>query len=329
MRILITGGAGYIGSLLSAELLRDGHEVVVLDDLLFGGDSILALLPNPRFHFLKRDVSESDLNGSIQNMDAVVHLAAIVGYPACDAVGEERARQINTEATIRIFDAAESAGVERFIFASTYSNYGIARDDKPVDEEAELFPQSVYAQTKIAAEQYLRTRARDSRCAPVIPRFATLFGISPRTRFDLLVNQFVLEALTTRRLVIFQGNYTRAFVHVRDVVRALRELLVAPAGTVRGEIFNVGSESMNFTKRQVVDLICEAVPGTEVEVRDVSFGGDMRDVALDCTKIRQRLGFVPEIGIPEGIAEVRDAITSGLISEPQSPRYRNHVRMIP
>ncbi len=328
MRILVTGGAGYIGSLLSADALRDGHEVVVLDDLLFGGDSILALVPDPRFRFHKGDVTSIELSPFLEKVDAVVHLAAIVGYPACQAVGEARARNVNTDATIRLFEAAESAGVQRFVFASTYSNYGIAKDDKPVNEEAPLFPQSTYAETKIAAERYLQARARDSRCAPVIPRFATLFGTSPRTRFDLLINQFVLEAITTRRLVIFQGDYTRAFLHVRDVVRAVRAMLAASVDSVRGEIFNVGSESMNFTKNQIVELIREAVPATEVEVRDLSFGGDMRDVALDCAKIRRTLGFTPEVGVREGIAEVRDAITSGLIAEPTAPRYRNHVPIV-
>jgi nucleoside-diphosphate-sugar epimerase len=328
VRLFISGGAGYIGSLLSAQALRDGHEVVVLDDLLFGGDSILPLMTHPRFRFHKGDVVTTDLGPLVDGVDAVVHLAAIVGYPACHAIGEERARRINTEATARAFDASAAAGAARFLFASTYSNYGIARDDRPVNEDSPLFPQSIYAQTKIAAEQLLMERARTSRCAPIIPRFATLFGVSPRTRFDLLINQFVLEALTLRKLVIFQGDYTRAFVHVRDVVRALWMMMAAPMETVRGEIFNVGSEAMNFTKRQIVDLVCEAVPGTQIEIRDVSFGGDMRDVALDCTKIRRTLGFVPEIGIRDGIAEVRDAIVQRLIAEPQSPRYRNHIPIV-
>lgn len=192
-------------------------------------------------------------------------------------------------------------------------------------ETSELHPQSLYAETKIEAERYLLTRAaEDARCAPVIPRFTPLFGVSPHTRFDLIVNQFVLEALTQRRPVIYEGDHRRAFVHVRDVVRALRSLVEAPLADVRAQIFNVGHETGNHTKTAVVDMVATAVPGVEVERRELSFGGDMRDVAVSCAKIADRLGFRASITVHMGIEEVRDAITTGLIREPASPRYRNH-----
>jgi nucleoside-diphosphate-sugar epimerase len=248
----------------------------------------------------------------------------LVGFPVCQAAGEEVSYRFNRDGTRRVFDAAEKAGVGRFILASTYSNYGIARDGSPVTEESELHPQSIYAQTKIAAEQLLLNRAKTSGTAPIIPRFTTLFGVSPRTRFDLIINQFVLEALTLRKLVLFQGNYRRSFVHVRDVVRALHLLATAPIDTVRGQIFNVGLDQGNFTKNEIIDLIRKHIEGVTLEERDLSFGSDMRDVAVSCEKISERLGFRATIQVEDGIKEVRDAIVSGLIREPSSARYRNH-----
>lgn len=322
MKVLVTGGAGYIGSLLTGALLARGHEVTVIDKLLFGGDPLLSFFAHSGFSFRRLDVTEADLSPLLDGTTAVVHLAALVGFPACSAAGEELSYRINTEATHRVFDAAEACGVERFVFASTYSNYGVSRNGAPVTEDAPLVPQSLYARTKIAAERYLQERA-GGRCAPVISRFTTLFGVSPRTRFDLLVNQFVLEALTRRKLVLFSSNYMRSFVHVRDVVRALLLLLDAPVADVRGQVFNVGSDEANFSKRQIVELVAAAIEGTEIDECDISLGEDMRDVPVSCRKIRQVLGFEAAISVEDGIREVRDTILSGLIREPHSERYRN------
>lgn len=324
MRALVTGGAGYIGSLLCSRLLAEGHDVIAVDKLLFGGDSLLPFIGHPRFRFELRDLTESGCDDLLPSIEVVYHLAAIVGFPACRDIGEPAARRYNVDATKSMFEVAEAAGVARFVFASTYSNYGIATDDRPVDETSSLRPQSLYAETKIEAERYLIGRAAGSRCAPIIPRFTTLFGVSPRTRFDLIVNQFVLEALTRRRLVIYQGDYRRAFVHVRDIVRALLLFATAPLDQVRGEIFNVGDDDGNHSKSEIVDMVCSAIPGVEVERRELSFGGDMRDVAVSCAKIASRLGFRASISVNEGIVEVRDAISSGLIHDPTSTRYRNH-----
>jgi nucleoside-diphosphate-sugar epimerase len=329
MRALITGGAGYVGSLLGGRLLAMGHKVTVVDSLLFGGDAILGHLAHPAFAFHRRDVAGSDIDDLLVGVDIVYHLAAIVGFPACRDAGEAVSRHVNVEATKRVFEAAERAGVPRFVLASTYSNYGRATDQRPVTEESDLHPLSTYAETKIEAERYLLGRsAEGTRCAPIIPRFTTLFGISPRTRFDLMVNQFVLGALAHRRLVIYERNYRRSFVHVRDVVRALLLFAEAPIDDVRCQIFNVGNDAANHSKDELVEMVCTAIPGTEVEYRDLTFSGDMRDVAVSSTKIRDRLGFVADVSVPGGIAEVRDAIASGLIRDPGSSRYRNHSSVV-
>jgi nucleoside-diphosphate-sugar epimerase len=223
----------------------------------------------------------------------------------------------------RVFDEAERAGVRRFVFASTYSNYGLSPTGEPVREDSPLHPQSLYAETKIAAEQFLVEQARNARCAPIVFRFATLFGISPRTRFDLIVNQFVLEAFTKRSLVIYQRGYSRSFVHVRDIARGIQMALEAPEATVRGEVYNLGGDDGNYTKDQIVGLVQKHMPETSVRYADLSFGGDMRDIVVSFAKVRERLGFRPSRSVEDGIVEVRDALVTGLIQDPKDARYRN------
>lgn len=318
---LITGGAGYIGSLLTSVLLQHGHRVTVVDDLLFGGESLLGHFAHPNFQFIKGNVLEASTLARA-NYEAVIHLAAIVGFPACQAVGREAAWRYNVEATQRVYEAAAAAGAERFILASTYSNYGLSPDGRPVTEDSPLNPQSLYAETKIAAEEWLLEQ-KDGGPAPLIFRFATLFGISPRTRFDLIVNQFVLEAMTKRQLIIYQRGYSRSFVHVRDVVHGIRLGLEAPLATIQGQVFNLGSDAGNYTKDEIVQLVQRHVPGTEVTYKDLSFGGDMRDITVSFEKITRELGFEARISVEEGIVEVRDALQSGLIKNPTDERHRN------
>ncbi len=321
--IAVTGGAGYIGSLLCGELLRRGSRVRVTDLLLFGGESVLPYLADPGFELVKADVSEPEAaRAAVRGADAVVHLAALVGFPACQQVGPSVARRMNVEATRLVADAAEAEGARRLVLASTYSVYGLAPPGEPVAEDAPLHPQSLYAETKIEAENVLRERA-GSRCAPVILRFATLFGISPRTRFDLIVNQFVLEAMTRRALVIYQRGYRRSFVHVRDVVEAIALALEGPDGEVRGETFNVGSDQGNLSKDEVVELVRRAVPGTTVAYKDLSFGGDMRDITASFRKIERVLRFSATRSVEAGVAEVAAALRDGIIPDPNAPRFRN------
>jgi nucleoside-diphosphate-sugar epimerase len=326
--VLITGGAGYVGSLLAGLLLQRGCRVTVVDSLLFGGESLLGYWHHPRFRFVKADVCEPGviaplLEARDGERQHVVHLAAIVGFPACQAVGEAVARRFNVEATRLVFEQAEEAGVERVVFSSTYSNYGRSPDGRPVTEDSALHPQSLYAETKIEAEQLLLDRAKEAGPAPIVLRFATLFGISPRTRFDLIVNQFVLEALTRRKLVIYQRGYARAFVHIRDVGEAIAAALGAPVERVRGQVFNVGSDAGNHTKDEIVRLVQKHVRNVDVEYKDLTFGGDMRDIRVSFQKIRRVLGFAPRIDVEAGICEVRDAIENDLLGQPTDRRYRN------
>jgi nucleoside-diphosphate-sugar epimerase len=325
--ILITGGAGYIGSLLTSELLRLNYQVTVLDSLLFGGEALVSFLSHPNFHFVKTDVTEKRavkdaLKPEWQKPDAVVHLAAIVGFPACQAVGKQVAWKYNVEATKLVFEQAADLGVERCVFASTYSNYGLSEAGKPVTEESPLNPQSLYAETKIAAEEYLLAQ-KDAACAPLLFRFATLYGISPRTRFDLIVNQFVLEAFTKRELIIYQRGYSRSFVHIRDVVRGVIMGLEAERARIAGQVFNLGTDQGNYSKDDIVKLVLKRLPQTTVEYKDLTFGGDMRDITVSFAKIRNTLGFETTLDVNDGVREVLFALKNGIIQNPTDARYRN------
>jgi nucleoside-diphosphate-sugar epimerase len=325
--ILITGGAGYIGSLLCGELLRLGMKVTVMDDLIFGGESLMAYMAHPNFHFAKANVLEPrairlNLRGDWEKPTAVVHLAAIVGFPACQSVGRQVAWRYNVEATERVFEQAVQLGVERFLYASSYSNYGLSVDGKPVNESSPLTPQSLYAETKIAAERFL-TAQDSSSCAPLIYRLATLYGLSPRPRFDLIINQFVLEAFTKRELLIYQRGYSRSFIHIQDAVRGFILGLQSPDEKVRCQIYNLGSDDGNYTKDQIVELVLKRMPETVVTYKDMTFGGDMRDIAVSYEKIQRELGFTTRLTPEDGIREVHQALRNGLISNPHDQRYRN------
>lgn len=325
--VVITGGAGFIGSLLTGELLRLGVKVTNIDDLIFGGESLLAYLAHPNFHFSKANVIEprvlrSSLRTDWEKPDAIVHLAAIVGFPACQAVGRQVAWRYNVEATQRIFEQAVTLGVRRLVYASSYSNYGLSPDGKPVTEDSPLTPQSLYAETKIAAERFLLAQG-DASCAPLIFRLATLYGISPRTRFDLIINQFVLEAYTRRELLIYQRGYSRSFVHIRDAVRGLILGLHASDEKARCQIYNLGSENGNYTKDQIVGLVLKRLPETVVTYKDMTFGGDMRDITVSYEKIQQQLSFQTRLTPDDGVREVLHALRSGLISNPHDQHYRN------
>jgi nucleoside-diphosphate-sugar epimerase len=325
--ILVTGGAGYIGSLLTAQLLRSGNQVTVLDTLLYSGESLLGFLHDPNFHFAKSDVTEpgavrSSLRRDWPKPDVVVHLAAIVGFPACQAVGRQAAWKYNVDATKMVFEQAAGLGAERFVFASTYSNYGLSADGKPVTEESPLNPQSLYAETKIAAEEYLLAQ-KDSSSAPIIFRLATLYGISPRTRFDLIINQFVLDAYSNRELIIYQRGYSRSFLHVQDVVRGISMGIEAPEKKIRGQVFNLGTEKGNYTKDDIVGLVVKRLPETVVIYKDLTFGGDMRDITVSFEKIQRVLGFEATLTAEDGVREVVHALRTGLIRNPHDERYRN------
>ena len=325
--VVITGGAGYLGSLLTGTLLQSGYAVTVIDDLLFGGEALIPYFSFPTFQFVKGNVWEprtvrTALRSDWLVPEAIIHLAGIVGFPACQAVGRQVAWRYNVEATQRVFEQVVELGVKRFIFSSSYNNYGLSANGNPVTEESPLNPQSLYAETKITSERYLLAQA-NSTCAPLIFRLATLYGLSPRTRFDLIVNQFVLEAFTRRELMIYQRGYSRSFMHVSDAAGGFLLALNAPDEVIRGQIFNLGSKEGNYTKDEVVALILKRMPETMVRSKDITFGGDMRDITVSFDKVHEQLGFALKRTVDDGVREVLHALRDGVINNPNDIKYRN------
>jgi len=321
MKILVTGGAGYLGSVLSLALIEEGHEVRILDNLMYGGRSLLSMFGHPRLDLLIGDVRDSvTVARAVEHVDAVVHLAAIVGDPAC-ARNPEAARAINEHASLQLIRSAQTAGVTRFVFVSTCSNYGRMNDTSvAASEEHELRPLSLYAETKVAVERALLGRGASTMAGTVL-RLATLFGVSPRMRFDLTVNQFVMEMLVHRRLVVYGEGFWRPYVHLRDAARAITTVLNAPVELVRSQVFNVGRTDENYRKIDLVEMIGRRVPGATVEF--VSVADDPRDYKVSFERIRSTLSFMPIRRVIDGIEEVARLIESGVLGSVEDPAFSN------
>lgn len=315
MKVLVTGGAGYVGSMLVPALLEAGHEVRVLDVLTWGVQPLLGSWSHPDFSFIRGDVRDPEHRASaVAGMEAVVHLAAIVGDPAC-AREPDLARAVNLDATLELIADARRAGISRFVFASTCSNYGRMADPAGyVTEESALTPVSLYAQTKVAVERALLDRSGGGGMAVTPLRFATVFGVAPRMRFDLTVNEFTLALVRDRHLVVFGEQFWRPYVHVRDIARAVTLVLAAPVATIDGAVFNVGSTDQNYQKQQLVELILPYAPGAVVDY--VHKAEDPRDYRVSFARITEQLGFRPSVTVPDGIAEVARLVTSGLVTDP-------------
>jgi nucleoside-diphosphate-sugar epimerase len=321
MKLLVTGGAGYIGSTLVRLLLENGHQVRVLDSLMYGGDSLLGCWPNPKFEFIKGDIrDESALDAAVRGVEAVVHLAAIVGDPAC-ARDPEETRAVNLEASLSLLGKSRAAGVERFIFASTCSNYGRMDDPSQLaDETWELRPVSLYAETKVAVEEAILD-LQSTDFTPTVLRFATVFGVSPRMRFDLTVNEFTLDLITKEELVVFGEQFWRPYAHVADIARAVVQVLGESVDKIGNQVFNVGSTEQNFQKQQLVDLIKPYAPYASIEY--VERTEDPRDYRVSFEKIKKVLRFEIEHSVEDGIREVAQLIRDGLISDTDDGKYRN------
>jgi nucleoside-diphosphate-sugar epimerase len=322
MNVLVTGGAGYVGSTLVPLLLGKGHNVRVLDSLLHGGDTLLGSWAHPCFEFVNGDVRDaSAVRTALAGIDAVVHLAAIVGDPAC-ARSPEEARAINQDGSLALIDAAKKAGVSRFVFASTCSNYGKMKDPNGyVDETSELSPVSLYAETKVAVERALLEASTGDGFSGTPLRFATVFGVSPRMRFDLTVNEFTMELITRGKLVVFGEQFWRPYVHVADAGRAIALVLESPTDVVGGQVFNVGSTTQNYQKQQLVDLIQPYAPHAEVEY--VHKAEDPRDYRVSFARINDKLGYQTTRGVDAGIREVAGLVRSGVIKDFGDARFRN------
>lgn len=321
-RILVTGAAGYVGSELCRHLLAEGFEVRGLDALMFGGQSLVELIPLAGFEFVKGDLRDDAVVAQcLKGVDGVVHLAAIVGDPACKQFPED-ATQIMDHATRALYHAAAEAGIRHFVFASTTSNYGIMEGDEKLDESSPLNPQSHYARLKVGFEQYLMARP-DGLPAWTILRFSTAYGFSPRLRFDLTVNHFTRDLSLGRELLVFGENLWRPYGHVRDLAQSVVLVLKAGSEAMSGKIYNVGDSAENYTKKTIVEEILKQAPQGQVSYGN-SASDDVRNYRVNFDRIATELNFSITRRVPDGIRELNRLIRSGILSDPDHPTYRNN-----
>jgi nucleoside-diphosphate-sugar epimerase len=311
-----------LGSTLTPQLLSAGHQVRVLDHLAHGGESLLGVWCHPSFEFVRGDIRDRNtVRAGLAGIEAVVHLAAVVGDPAC-ARQPDVARTTNLDASLTLIEESQHVGVGRFIFASTCSNYGKMKNaNEYVDEESELRPVSLYAETKVAVEKALLAGGNGKVWCPTPLRFSTLYGVSPRMRFDLTVNEFTMEMMTKRHLKVFGEQFWRPYVHVRDAARAIQLVLESPAPAVRGCVFNVGKTDQNFQKQQLVELIHPYAPDALVEY--VAKSEDPRDYRVSFKRITDKLGFTLTRTVAQGIEEIAQLVRDNVVGNFGDEKYRN------
>lgn len=296
MKILVTGGAGYVGTTLIPQLLEKGYDVTVYDNLLFGGDYILPFFRNPNFHFIKGDVRDlKALQSAAKDADVIIHLAAIVGYPACRK-DPDLATSVNVDGTRNVIKATSNS--QLILFGSTGSNYGAV--EEVCTEDTPLNPLSLYGQTKTLAEKMLLEERNT-----IAWRFATAFGISPRMRLDLLINDFTYKALTQGYLVVYEKHFMRTFIHVHDMGRVFL-FGIEKNGAMAGNVYNVGDESMNYSKEDICKMI-EQKTGAYIHYADIGEDADKRNYVVSYDRI-QKLGYKTTITVEEGLDELTRAL---------------------
>jgi len=293
--VLITGGAGYIGAILTKALLDKGFRVTVYDNLLFSQSSLLDCCYSSRFRFIQGDIVDTEKLGKLlPQSDIVIPLAALVGAPAC-ARNPSLTRLVNFDAPIRMLSMLSSEQI--VLFPTTNSGYGVGEAGAYCDETSPLRPISEYAQSKVEIEDAFLQKGNATTF-----RLATVFGVSPRMRMDLLVNDFVYRAKKDKFIVLFEEHFRRNYIHVRDVSKAFL-FGIDNFDRMRGEPFNVGLSSANLTKRQLCEKIKEHIPALQIFASDHAKDPDQRDYLISNAKI-EGLGWTPDFSLEDGIQEL-------------------------
>ena len=295
-RILVTGGAGYVGTALLPKLLEAGHEVTVFDNLMQGGNQLLSFFRNKNFNFINGDVTiKSDLESAVKDKDIIIHLAAIVGFPACKN-NPELATRVNVGGTKNLIEVTSPN--QTILYGSTGSNYGRVTD--VCTEESPLNPLSLYGETKTEAEHLLMARGN-----VVAYRFATAFGVSPRLRLDLLINDFTNKCLNDGYLVVYEKHFMRTFIHVSDMANAFM-LAVDNLDKMIDNVYNIGDDSMNYTKEEICNMVAKKT-GAFVHFEEIGSDADKRNYIVSYDKVK-KLGFKTQVTIDEGIEEIIKAL---------------------
>ncbi|MBF0385758.1 MAG: NAD-dependent epimerase/dehydratase family protein [Candidatus Omnitrophica bacterium] len=319
--ILVVGGAGYLGSVLVRKLLAKGYRVRVLDVLMFGRKPLEELLGNKRFELIEGDMRDiSVLVRSLEGIDAVINLAAVVGDPACKST-PERTIETNYLANKALAEACKYNQINRFIYASTCSVYGVMTGDKHLDENSALNPVSLYARSKIQSEEGILSLV-DENFSPTILRMGTLYGYSPRMRFDLVVNAMTKTAVLEKKIIVHNGGKQwRPLLEINDAAEAYIECLEAPVSRIKGAIFNVGSDEQNYQIIQMGQAVKRCVPDAELIIQEGS--DDARNYLVSFGLIKKHLRYKAMNSLYDAVMRIKQAIIDKEIDKLDDKIYYN------
>ena len=325
--ILLVGGAGYVGTVVTSHLLKKGYKVTVLDNFVYDQHfSVLSFIGGSDYTFIKGDMNNNaDLEKTLQDgVTDVILMAGLVGDPITKKY-PEASGIINEKGVQNCMNFFNKKGINKMVFISTCSNYGLIKENELANEEFELNPLSLYSKAKVANEIYLMEKKGKVDYTGVVLRFSTAFGLSPRMRFDLSVSEFVKDIFLGRDLLVYDEHTWRPYCHVRDFARLLEMVVEADNSLVSFEVFNAGGDKNNFTKKMIVDEILKLIPDGKVSYG--TGGGDPRNYRVNFNKLKNRLGFEPEFSIPYGIKELVNALSIGLYSdvEENKNKYGNYL----
>jgi len=323
--ILVIGGAGYIGSVLVSKLLAKGCRVRVLDKLIYGnGSTVYDLLEEKKFSFVYGDFDDNGLvTRALNDITDVVLLAALVGDPICKKY-IDLAKRTNVASPKNLIQLMNGKSINKFVFTSTCSNYGLRTDDSLAKEDSELNPQSLYAETKVEFERYILDNLGEIDFSPTILRLSTAFGMSKRMRFDLTISEFTKDLAFGKELVVYDENTWRPYCNVSDISNAIIKVIEAPAEKVSGEIFNIGSDNNNYTKKMILDLLVKHIKNTKIEYKKGGF--DPRNYRVSFNKVKNILSYETQYTAEDSIIQLIKAIENKLFSDIESRKnfYGNY-----
>ena len=320
-KVLVTGGAGYVGAMLVPELLQREYQVKVLDAFMFDKTIFSNLKNNQQLEVIEGDIRDkATVQRALAGVQAVIHLAAISNDP-CSDLAPRLTQEVNYDAIGQLVRLSQDQGVERFIAASSSSVYGI-KEVPNVTEDLQLEPITLYARLKAESEKIIRKAAGKS-FTTVALRTATVCGFSPRMRLDLTVNILTSHAVNKGLITVFGGRQKRPNIHIKDVVAMYADLLTAPAELINGDVFNYGTD--NYTVLEIAEMV-RGIVGQQVEIK-VTASNDDRSYHISSQKIKEKLGYVPKHSIQDAIRDVRQAFHQGLIPDYTDNRYYNIKKM--
>lgn len=315
MKILITGGAGYIGSVLTSTLINEGHFVRAIDTLWFEPSTPLQFINLNNYEFIKGNITEPHIiKEALKDIDYIIHTAAIVGDPA-SKLFPELTEKINNVASKQLIKLAKESAVKGIIFFSTCSNYGVS--DSLANENSPLNPLSLYAETKVRVEKYL---IEEKPIDYIICRLSTVYGLSPRMRFDLTVNDFTVNAYYSKKLDIFLPMSYRPYVHVYDISLVMKQF-ISKFDECKNDVYNLGFPGENYQKIEIANIVKKYIPDLEINI--LKEGGDKRDYRVDFSKIHKKLQLNQQFNVEKSVAHTINALKYGIFQNYTDKKYYN------